>query len=251
MNAEIFSQNLYRCRIDWGYKGAREAAERGDILVVVDTLSFSTAVVTAVHFGGVIYPCSRTDNIAEYAKRVDGEAAVGRKDVPEKGRFSLSPLTYVSISPGERVILASPNGATCSRYARSVPYLFVGALVNARQLADAVSALLDSTDLCVTILACGERWRIPSEDGELRVAIEDYLGAGAILSYLKHTKSPEARVCEGAFLHTQNDLRAILWECGSGRELREMGYSGDVEHSARLNVYDVAPIMRDERILKG
>jgi hypothetical protein len=40
-----------RVRLAWGQRGGQEAAERGDILVVVDTLRFSTAAATAVHHG--------------------------------------------------------------------------------------------------------------------------------------------------------------------------------------------------------
>src|SRR5450755_716322 len=45
------------------------------------------------------------------------------------------------------------------------------------------------------------------------------LGAGAILSYLSQEKSPEAWVCEGAFIQAQDRLETLLWDCGSGREL--------------------------------
>lgn len=145
-------------------------------------------------------------------------------------------------------MLASPNGATCSRYARQVPYLFVGTLVNAQATAFAVSSLLERQDVDVTIIACGERWQMPSEDGELRVAIEDYLGAGAILSYLSQEKSPEAYVCEGAFIQAQNCLETLLWDCGSGRELRAKGFEGDVISAARLNVYDTVPLMSDDHL---
>jgi 2-phosphosulfolactate phosphatase len=58
-----------------------------------------------------------------------------------------------------------------------VPHLLVGALLNARAVAAAVARLLAETDLSVTVLACGERWKEPNEDGELRFAIEDYLEA--------------------------------------------------------------------------
>lgn len=248
MNSEAFSQHPYRVRLDWGQRGARQAAERGNILVIVDTLSFSTAAVTAVHHGGLVYPCSQTEDPVAFARRISGEAAVSRRDVPEKGRFSLSPLTYLDLEPGTRVVLASPNGATCSRHAQEMPYLFVGALVNAKVVAAAVSQVLTVTDLCATVIACGERWTTPSEDGELRIAIEDYLGAGAILSYLHHKKSPEARVCEGSFIHARGDLKEILWDCGSGRELREIGFGEDVQHAAQLNLYDSVPVMCNNRL---
>lgn len=241
----MYTQHPYRCRFDWGRRGVHQAAERGDILVIVDVLSFSTATITAVHAGGFIYPCSLEEDALALAQHIGGEAAVNRYDVSQRGRFSLSPATFLRLEPGTRVVLDSPNGATCSRYAGQVPFLFVGALVNAKAVAAVVSSLLERTALSVTVIACGERWKTPSEDGELRVALEDYLGAGAILSYLPQEKSPEARVCEGAFVQVRDELHAMLWECGSGRELREKGFGVDVQHAARFNAYETVPHMRD------
>ena len=245
----LYAQHPYRCRFDWGRRGTSLAAERGDILVIVDTLSFSTATVTALHHGGIIYPYPQEENLALLAQRLGAQVAVRRQHVPEEGRFSLSPATFQQIKPGECVVLASLNGATCSRYARQVPYLFVGTLVNARAVALVVSSLLAQRELNVTVIACGERWKDPSEDGALRIAIEDYLGAGAILSYLSYEKSPEALVCEGAFIQTQHQLQTLLWDCGSGRELRSIGFEQDVTFAAQLNVYDVAPFMEDDRLV--
>src|SRR5215218_7915875 len=172
----MFTQDPYRCRLDWGRRGTREAAARGDVLVIVDTLTFSTAVATAVQHGGRVYPCALTDDPAALAARIGGEAAVHRRDVPAQGRFSLSPRTYVGLTPGTRIVLASPNGATCSRYAPDVPHLFAGTLLNAAAVGAAVAGVLARSDLGVTVIACGERWQTPSEDGDLRIAVEDYLG---------------------------------------------------------------------------
>jgi 2-phosphosulfolactate phosphatase len=102
--------------------------------------------------------------------------------------------------------------------------------------------------VAATVIACGERWPEPGEDGALRVAIEDYLGAGAILSYLAVDKSPEAQVCEGAFRGAQGRLTELLHDSISGRELRQKGWDADVEHAAQLNVYDVVPVMWHERL---
>jgi 2-phosphosulfolactate phosphatase len=109
-----------------------------------------------------------------------------------------------------------------------------------------VSALLDADpSLDVTVVACGERWRAVNEDGELRFAVEDYLGAGAVLAAIAHERSPEAAVCAAAFLGSREDIAALLWECASGRELRAMGLEQDVIDCARLDVYDVVPALRD------
>ncbi|MGE3268915.1 MAG: 2-phosphosulfolactate phosphatase [Chloroflexota bacterium] len=240
-----WSQRGYRCRLEWGRRGARVAAERGDILVVVDVLSFSTATVTAVQHGGVIRPCAWTDDPAALAAGLGAEAAVHRRDVPAKGRFSLSPPTFNAIEPGTRVVLASPNGATCAQYGKTVPHLLVGALVNARAVSEAVAGLLASTSLNVTVLACGERWQLPSEDGDLRFAIEDYLGAGAILSGLPAglSRSPEAAVCQAAFAGVSGDIARTVWESGSGLELREAGFPEDVDSASQVNEFTAVPRM--------
>jgi 2-phosphosulfolactate phosphatase len=163
--------------------------------------------------------------------------------VPWKGRFSLSPLTYDGIAPGARVALPSPNGATCVRLGGR--HVLVGALVNAAAVARAAALLATESQRCITLLACGERWPRRGPDGALRVAVEDFLGAGAILVELKGEKSPEACVCSAAFHSLRGEIGAVLWECGSGRELRMRGYDEDVRHAARLNRYDVAPVLHE------
>lgn len=252
--SSVFDPPGYRCRLEWGRRGARRAAERGDTLVVVDVLCFSTAVAAAISRGATIYPCAKQDEAGALAARVGAEVAVHRRDVPRYGRFSLSPLTFEAAEAGARIVLASPNGATCSRYGQSVPHLFVGALVNARAVAAAVTQVLDGDPRhCVSVLACGERWQEASEDGDLRFAVEDYLGAGAILSHLpgRVSRSPEALVCEAAFGGAAAQLAAVLAGCGSGRELQARDYGRDVEFAARLNVYDAVPVLvNGEKIVR-
>jgi hypothetical protein len=68
----------------------------------------------------------------------------------------------------------------------------------------------------------------------LRPAIEDYLGAGAILAQLSGSKSPEAEVCINAFRNSKQDPARLIWNSGSSRELRQRGFEHDVAHSSRL-----------------
>jgi 2-phosphosulfolactate phosphatase len=245
---------MARVQLAWGRRGAQAAAERGDILVVIDTLRFSTAAATAVHHGALIYPCSPDETaINALAERVNAEVASHRYGQSHhssmSSRFSLSPRSFLGIEPRTRVVLPSPNGSTCCQYGSQAPALFVGALVNAQAAAGAVVSLLAATDgLNVTVLACGERWRAPDEEGMLRFAVEDYLGAGAVLSALPFAQSIEAQVCRATFEAMRDQIAAVLWECESGRELRAKGLGEDVRDAAELNSYDTAPVLRGERL---
>jgi Phosphosulfolactate phosphohydrolase and related enzymes len=243
-----FGQGAFRCRLAWGRTGAREAADRGDLLVVVDTLSFSTTAAVAVARGALLFPCAPGEE-GEIAARIGAEAAVHRTQVPSRGRFSQSPASMGrAAGPGDRIVVGSPNGATCARYGREVPRLFVGALVNAAACAAAVAAEMESagSGAGVTVLACGERAPAPVTDGEgLRFALEDLLGAGAVLAHLPPalSRSPEARAAEAAFRAAAGDLLDTLRACGSGAELIDRGFPEDVEIAARLNVLTAVPTL--------
>lgn len=243
-----------RVWLAWGRRGAQAAAERGDILVVIDTLRFSTATATAVHHGALIYPCPPDEALfTALAERVGGEVAYHSASPSlhssASTRFTLSPRSYLGIEPGTRIVLPSPNGSTCCQYGARAAALFVGTLVNAQAVARAVSHLLSADErLNATLLACGERWRVPDEEGALRFALEDYLGAGAVLSALPFAQTIEAQVCGTTFQAMREHLEAVLWECESGQELRAKGLDEDVRDAAQLNIYDTVPVLRGEQL---
>jgi 2-phosphosulfolactate phosphatase len=241
----VYAQEGYRSRIEWGWRGAREAAARGDIVVIVDVLRFSSAVATAVQFGATVHPCEMQEDVVSLAQRHRAIAAGRSRDARDSGGFSLSPTTFIGAPAGTKVVLPSLNGAMCSLRASEAPHAFAASLLNASAVADEVSRLLDETGLAVTVVACGERWRDENEDGALRFAIEDYVGAGAVLSALPHERSPEASVCAAAFERSCGEIAELLWECASGRELRAMGLGEDVIDCARVDVFDAVPVLRD------
>ena len=244
-----FNQDPYRCRVEWGRRAAHDAAVRGDIVVIVDVLRFSSAVVTAVHHGAEAYAMGTKHEAIELASQTG--AVVLPRDASDPHMTTLSPRTYLGVGRGERVVIASINGGRCAQLAAEAPFVFAGAMLNAGAIADAVALILNARpDLCLTIVPCGERWHEPHEEGHLRFAVEDYLAAGAILVELPHEKSPEAAVCAAAFLRSEGDTFSTLRECASGRELRSAGLDADVRDCAQLNLYDTAPVLRKRRFAR-
>ena len=87
--------------------------------------------------------------------------------------------------------------------------------------------------------AAGERWA----DGSLRPAIEDMIGAGAVLHALGLPCSPEAEVARQAFLGSRNRLAELVRGSVSGRELIGRGYPADVDAAIECNVSSAAPLL--------
>jgi 2-phosphosulfolactate phosphatase len=226
-----------RCTLEWGRDGARRAAARGDVVVVVDVLSFSTAVAIAVERGARIIPCR---------KQIDAEnLAVGTEIVAAErrgsggGHYTLSPLSMREVSRGLMIALASPNGATCAEVARQTRAVYSAGLVNAKRTARAIIDRTDADEL-ITVVACGERWDVEGEDGSLRFAIEDYLGAGAVLAALDVAMDAEAAFAAAAFHAMRHRIDETIWDSVSGRELRERGYGDDVIYASKLDSVGVA-----------
>lgn len=97
----------------------------------------------------------------------------------------------------------------------------------------------------IAVIPAGEKW----EDDSLRPAFEDLIGAGAILSYLKGSLSPEAQTAITAFHTFKNDLLGYLKKSGSGKELIQKGFESDVELAAAFNMSGCVPLLIDNAYL--
>ena len=225
-----FSQDPWTCRCEWG-PAAVAALAPADVTIVVDVLSFTTCVDIATSRGASILPYRWDDpSAAEFARARHAELAGRRK----QARYSLAPESYLTAADGLRCVLPSPNGAQVTlQAAPTSTALLAGCLRNAR----AVASAAERCGSTFNILPAGERWA----DGSLRPALEDLLGAGAILAHLRGSRSPEADVAVAVFERYQASLIAALAGCSSGRELELRGHHTDTSLAGLLNVSDCVP----------
>lgn len=180
-----------------------------DVVVVVDVLRFSTTVTDAVARGESV----PLDDDA-HAVSLNGAAIAAAADE----------------ASGAVVLLG------CLRNASAV----------ARAILERQRSRGDRTS--IAIIAAGElAGREPG--APLRFAVEDQLGAGAIVDALgalgvDHT-SPEAAAAGEAFRGLRGAVRHLLTASGSGQELLDLGRRDEVLNAAAVDAADVVPVLRN------
>jgi 2-phosphosulfolactate phosphatase len=105
--------------------------------------------------------------------------------------------------------------------------LLVGALVNASAVARAVAA----SGLDLTLLCAGTNGQ---------AAMEDLLGAGAVIAALKHQADMQPQgdlplIAHRLFEHEKNDLRSALRRTRGGQNVIAAGLEEDIDFAASID----------------
>lgn len=162
-----------------------------------------------------------------------------------------------SVAHGETVPLddaahaVSLNGAAvAAAAAASGSIVLLGCLRNARAVAEAVLAEQQRRGerTSIAVIAAGElAGREPASP--LRFAVEDQLGAGAIIDALgalgiDHTSPEAAAACE-SFRGLRGAVRHLLTASGSGQELVALGRRDEVLAAAAVDAETAVAVLRD------
>ena len=236
-----------RASLHWGPVDALGAVHEGAaVAVVVDVLSFTTTLSVAADRAIAVIPHSWHDSAADLASTRGATLAVARGG----DGVSLSPASVRRSTGVSLLVLPSPNGSEIShRLARADVVVAGGCLRNARATGSwaARSCRRTGGQSCprsVAVVAAGERW----PDGSLRPALEDLLGAGAVLATLERLGAdltPDAAAAVAAYVEARDVLDDRLRACPSGQELIGRGWAEDVEVAAELDASTAVPVLRD------
>jgi len=248
-------------QFEWGPNGLARLGPGAAGVVIVDVLRFTTAVSVAVDRGAIVLPYPWADDGAQTYAAQHNAVLAGAGAGPDGGggaRWSLSPVDLGRLRPGTRLVLPSPNGSALAYGVRThAPQAAVlaGCLRNASAVAHEVVESVSRGP--VAVVGAGERWDTDAGAPgnrrgafDLRPAVEDLLGAGAILRALRVLTgvapdriSPEARAAMAAFDEARDDLPGWLLASTSGRELVGRRRRDDVVAAAALDVDAIAPVL--------
>ncbi|MCX5328055.1 2-phosphosulfolactate phosphatase [Streptomyces sp. NBC_00140] len=242
-------------RFEWGSAGVGRLAVKAACLAIVDVLSFTTTVSVAVQQGTRILPfwlpegpttvidrAAAQEAAAVYAQQSGARLAVARRAVTLDSPWSLSPLHLCRAPFVPRLVLPCPNGAAIAATAPPHVQVVATCVRNITAVGSWLTARGYGTpEHPVAVIAAGERW----PDGSLRPALEDLLGAGALICDL-HAQgagplSAEAAAAKAAYEGTADLTRAIA-DCASGRELASKGFVEDVAIAAEEDACTVVPV---------
>ena len=205
---------------------------KGRACVVFDVLRATTTMAAALAAG--VEAIHLFDNLdaarAASASHRGAKLLCGEAQCIAPPGFDLgnSPGQFQPAHRGATMFMCTTNGTRALLAAREAAALFTGAIVNASAAAKAARA----TGRDVTLLCAGT-------NGE--VAMEDVIGAGAVIAALRPTStSGAADLARNAFEAGRNHLAGVLSETIGGINVRAAGLSEDIAFAARL---DAVPIV--------
>jgi 2-phosphosulfolactate phosphatase len=244
------TQQRYEVRLDWGREGLRSVAPGAGVIVVVDALTFTTAVELAVAGGLEVQPFDGRRAEAERAQ-VRGEFGaarlVGRRGAPG---LTLAPSTVtdenVAAFGACRAVIPSRNGSRISaRAARFGVPVVAASLRNrgavARWILDYQRSL--GRRVVVAIVAAGET----RTDETVRFAVEDLLAAGAVVDALStlgvDACSPEAAAACAAYTGLAGGIRHLITASVTAEHLIRDGEGDDIELAVQTDVSTTVPVL--------
>ncbi|NYF15314.1 2-phosphosulfolactate phosphatase [Microbacterium sp. AK009] len=224
-----FDQSRYQVRLDWGLDALARLAP-ADIVVVVDVLRFSSTAIDVVDRGEEMMLDDTAFAVSLNGARVAAAAAAaaaGAGPVPS----------------GPHAVEDEPAG----------PIVLLAGLRNASAVAQAIADEQERRGrrTSISIIPAGE---LGHGGAPLRFAVEDLLGAGAVIDALTTRgidhSSPEAATAGEAFRGLRGAVRHLLTASGSGQELIEKDLRPDVVRAAEVDASDAVPIVRGDRITR-
>lgn len=205
-----------------------------DVAIMVDVLRASTTITVAMENFGKIIPVKDVDDAQKLAKVYKAVLAGERRGAAIEGFDTGNSPIEISNFHGDVLVITTSNGTRIMEGIKSK--ILIGSFINAHAVAREALNLAESH---IEIVMAGV---------EGRFAIEDYLGAGEIISHLTSQTLDESAL--GAYMASRNHsmVDKAVKNSRSARKLGELGLSNDVDFCLQRNLYDNVPVYENGSI---
>jgi 2-phosphosulfolactate phosphatase len=213
-----------------------EKSLSSDVAIMVDVLRASTTITVALdNFRGVIAVKNR-ENAIELAKKYDAVLAGERNGAAIEGFDTGNSPVEIKNFSGDYLVITTSNGTRILEDMKAKA--LIGSFVNAKAVANAAAEIADNH---IEIVMAGVRGRF---------AIEDFLGAGEIISHLTNYELDEMAL--SAYMASRDDemVNKAAVNSNSALGLQKLGYNKDISFSIKRDIYNVVPFYKEGIIKK-
>ena len=229
-------EQTVRVHGETGEPGAARAAERKDVVVIVDALRASATIIAALWAGAsCVIPVRTIEQAAAYLDlphyRVAGERDGARVRNFHYGNSPTEMLAHRRELAGRTLVLTTSNGTRCIDAAMSgATHLLVGSTLNATAVAQAALALAQASGRDIALVAVGYYDRLCPEDSfAIRLIATRLRDLGAIPGL----ELPPADA---------EDSLDVFLASGAAARLIALGYECDVHLCAQVDKWRVTPV---------
>lgn len=203
-----------------------------DLSIMIDALRASSTIITALQKFKTVIPVSDIEKakfLAEKHKAVlAGERGGAKIEGFDTGN---SPIDIKNFQ--EDVLVLTTTNGTRILENMSSDNILIGSFLNSQNVA--FKALELAVNHIEVVMA--------GVNGNF--AIEDFLSAGEIISYLKDGKLDETALAAMMACSNRAKVDNAVLNSNSASGLQALGLGGDVEFCLKRNIYNTVPIYKD------
>ena len=205
-----------------------------DVAIMVDVLRASTTITVAMQNFSKIIPVKSIEEARSLAKEYNAILAGERRGTAIEGFDTGNSPIEISKFMGDILVITTSNGTRIMNGMKAK--VLVGSFVNAKAVA---KKALDLAEDHIEIVMAGV---------EGKFAIEDFLGAGEIISNIFNHELDEMALASYMASCDKNIVNEAVKNSRSSQRLSEIGLSDDVDFCLMRNIYDSVPVYENGSI---
>ncbi|MCW4042421.1 MAG: 2-phosphosulfolactate phosphatase [Candidatus Bathyarchaeota archaeon] len=236
-------------RVETDPTAGLQASLRGDILIVIDVLRFSSSIVTGLATGAKQFiPVATLKKARNMHKKNRSYLLAGeRKGLkPKDFHFGNSPIEYKKSNlKGKSIVISTTNGTKTIEYCKKSKFLLIASFLNAHALSTYIADYLPRENNVSIILASKSH----------TIFLEDFICAGLLVSNIIHLTSKQdlnddAILAKLAWSSAKDDLEKTIRQGHHASYLESIGFIEDVKFCINRDIYDLIPFVQDNKISK-
>lgn len=227
-------------------KDAHRGSARGDVVIVVDVLRCTSAIVTALANGALDVKAVKTLSEARLLKSRNPTSILAgeRHGFPPKG-FDIgnSPREFSADRVrGRRIIITTTSGTQAINNASGARIVLIGSFLNVTAAAETAWKISEDENSNLTIVMSGKQGRF---------SLEDMICAGAIINHWDSSMVEYSDATCAALLAYRNASADLLHHILMGNHAQELvkaGFKDDVLFCTELDKWSIVPVLREGSI---